>query len=214
MRKALSGKRINVYNTVAIIVAFFSSALVLTTTNVVAQDTVYSTTGVIIYPSLTVSAWGADEFNIDGERGTGGGIGFGYGISNRITLFANLIGGTMRQAETDDSYSLSHVDLGIRGTIGPATSRLKFIAELLVSGVASENAFPKPKVEVEGRMYSIGAGLQYFVYKSLALQVHLTGGKGTINQFKLENEDVELNSIDRNFTTTRLGFSVIWFAMK
>jgi hypothetical protein len=196
----------------------FLSILCFTAANSVAQDfsadTEYSTTGIIVFPSFSISSWEADEFNIDGESGTGGGIGFGFGISNRIALFANLIGGTIHQADTDDTYSLSHADLGIRGTIGPATSRWKFIAELLVSGVRSENAFPKPKVEVEGRMYSLGAGVQYFVYKSLALQIRLTGGRGTFNQFRLENEEVELNTIDRDFATTRVGFSLVWFAMK
>lgn len=192
---------------------FFLGAVLPVFAQTGAAKPMYSSKGIQIFPSITLSNWSADVLGIDGESGTGGGIGFGYGFSNRVALIVNLIGGTMKQTGTGDQYSLGHIDVGVRGAFGPLTSRWRFIAEILVSGIASENAFPKPKKEVEGRMYSLGAGAQYFVYRSVAIQFHVTAGSGTLNQYKIENEEVEPGTYDTDFETRRVGLSLIWYAM-
>jgi hypothetical protein len=174
----------------------------------------YLTTGLFFFPSLTVSSWTADEFDIQGENGTGGGIGIGYGFGQRFSFFINMIGGTLKKGGTEDQYSLAHLDLGARITIGARTSKLKYFVDAMVSGVASENAFPGPEIELDGRMYGAGAGVQYFVLKEIALQAHITTGFGNFNGYKLAGEKVGLETIDRSFRTTRFSVSAVWFALR
>ncbi len=172
------------------------------------------TTGVFIYPSVSLTAWTTDEFNISQENGGGGGIGFGYGITNGFSVFVNATGGTLKQTGTGDTYSLAHLDLGARMTLGSLVSPWKYIFDVTVSGISMENAFPKPEIELEGRMYSLGVGVQNFVKGPIALQAYLTAGWGIFNDYRIDGEEVDLTTIDRSFRTSRFSLSIIWFAMQ
>ena len=206
---------VRLFSLVCILSAFFLSQQArLVSAQSTFDQSVYQTTGVFIFPSLTVTAWTTDEFDISREYGGGGGIGFGYGITKRFSLFANAIGGTLQREGTEDAYSLAHLDLGARATLGSESSKWKYIFDVMVSGISMENAFPKPEVELEGRIYSLGAGVQYFVKGPIALQAHVTAGAGNFNDFRLDQEEIELNTIDRAFKTSRFSLSIVWFAMQ
>jgi len=177
-------------------------------------DAAYSTKQLIIAPSITRSIFSADEFGIEAETGSGGGFAIGYGFSERFALLMRLSGAEMRTKAENDAYTLAHLDIVVRGTIGPLSSRWKGLLELMVSGITAENSFPRPDTELNGRMYSIGAGIQFFVIPEIALQAYGTTGIGSFNLYKLGDEEIGLDTINRRFATTRLSLTLVWYALR
>lgn len=149
----------------------------------------------------------------EAERGLGFGAQLGFGVTGNITLFLRADAAAMSyepdQPGDDGEYALAIVDLGGRYSVGTSAQQLRPYAELALSGTAIAD-----EVLIQGQTYEvaysggalmIGGGIEYFVSRSLALDVGMQLGKGQLTTVIIDGEEVEEDVEATDFTTVRLS---------
>ena len=161
------------------------------------------------------------EFSED-ESDSGGGLSgqIGWGFTPKFAIFLEA-GAARVSTDDDEDFDLAHVDLGARyHFVSPSRALVPYLEAALThrAAMADDIAFDdgnggieEVDIELSGNGFSIGGGLQYFVAPNWALNAGL---KWTTGQFdKLKVDDVSIEDLDIDATTTRLTVGVVWYPM-
>ncbi len=129
-----------------------------------------------------------------GDQGTGAGLGIGYGVTDRLSVFARA----------DYAYRSSHVDAGVRYSFGSPGSALRPYAELAATRIGSA-----PHVDFRSTGYgaTAGVGVEYFVSRKLALDVGVVHSEGRFTSTMIVGKTVDR---DRPFNSSRLNIGLKW----
>jgi hypothetical protein len=144
----------------------------------------------------------------DAESGGGIGLMLGYGVSNRITLFARTDVAEVDYTGVEGSYTLAHVDLGARYSFASAARSLRPYVEASLQGAGVTDEIEGDDVSISGGGFGIGGGLEYFFNPKLALDVGLGVTGGNFSNAKVNGESVE--DIDEDFTSSRFNIGISW----
>jgi outer membrane protein W len=171
---------------------------------------------------LNVHAQGAGLAVEDGETetGFGGGITAGYGFSENLGLYLTLDGANMNYGDADedtdgDTYTLGQLDLGLRYTFGNTASALRPYLNAGVSGVTIvdeiEVGSEATDIAYTGPAGTFGAGIQYFISPSLAIDGGIQASIGKFTKFKVDGDEVDFDGDeDPSFTATRVQVGLTW----
>ena len=140
------------------------------------------------------------------ERGFGGGARLGYGISDKVILFAEVDAASLGYADGPGSYTLAHVGLGARASLGVTQAKLRPYFEGALVGVGVADDVEGSSVVLSGAALQGGMGLEYFVSRRLAVDGGLQVGPGSLSRATVDGDEVDFDSL--NFTSVRfnLGF--------
>lgn len=173
-------------------------AILFATTTLQAQngsETTYETKGFFLNASLLGASWTMDDLSFDDEYGGGAGLKLGYNFNNNFGLFTSLNAALMNPDENE--YVLAHLDVGLQGTFGAATSRVRPFLNVAASGMTAQD----DETEINGAGISIGGGALFFLTKSIALDISYTHGLIELTEVKLGSQTFDP---DENATTMRL----------
>ena len=126
-------------------------------------------------------------------RGAGLGLSLGYGVSERVSLFARA----------NVAYRIGHLDVGARYSFGGAAARLRPYVEGAFTRMGT-SAFAGPLDEPSrshGYGATGGAGVEYFVSRHVAIDMGLSHSRGRFTAGALDGD---------RFASTRLNLGVKW----
>lgn len=134
----------------------------------------------------------------EGDRdGTGLGFGarLGYGLSERVTLFAGFEGGTISEGDgfpglpEDDDYGLLHVDLGARVHFRTEARLVPFAeGSVNVVGLWFDDT-QGDEATYGGASASLGGGLLWFMNPSVAFEASALFGVGELMEAEIGGVD-------------------------
>ncbi len=191
--------------------------LILTAGSALAQRR-SNTTGIFLNAHLNATgiSYNLSDFDDEGdETDSGGGLGLqvGYGFSPLVTVYLAANGSGMKN-DSDDAYTLSHVDLGVRFNFGAGRRTVPY-ANLAFGYRAARVEVGRRGSEIEysGGGLTLGGGVQYFLSPALALDGGLQVTLGTFTDVRVNNVIVE-DRLDVESASVRLGFGLSWFPMR
>ncbi|HEY0024595.1 MAG TPA: outer membrane beta-barrel protein [Longimicrobium sp.] len=156
------------------------------------------------------------------ETGTGFGFLLGYGFNERIALYLAVdalqvrYDGGREIEELDGEYVVGQLDIGLRYTFLGAGSALRpYVSAAIAStGVADEFADEEggePFVaSAGGSGFSVGAGLQYFVSRRLAVELAVQESITSLSEFEKDGEAIDPAGAGSDLTVARLKLGVTW----
>jgi hypothetical protein len=169
----------------------------------------------IAAPGLTLSGG-----EIGGEFitkfGAGAGVTVGYGITQRFSAFASLDvakQNTAPDVEPAGSWGLSHFEVGGRAniTLG-ASSNVPYLTASVGRRAMAARSTNEDGEEfdtaITGPMIGVGAGVEHFFSRSMALDAGVGVGYGTFNHFKAGEEEYDPKA--NPTTSIRLRLGVNW----
>lgn len=147
----------------------------------------------------------------DIESGSGFGLRLGYGVTQRVELFAELAGTALEVPPGYDAYGLGQLDLGARYNFrGPAAAARPYLSLAYATRVIMFED-ESTRVELAGGGLSAGLGLRYFLTRGFALDAGLGIASGDATQGRLDGGDwTDLGDDAFRFTTTRLSLGISW----
>lgn len=187
--------------------------LALLSSPAVAQNGVnhISTEGLIIAPRLNGTAWTLDELGSnDAEFGPGLSVLIGYGVSDLLTLFADVSAARI-EPEIGDKYGLAHFDLGARLTLRGPSPNVGAYVDGALSGRAAEWETVLGTIKARGIGISIGGGGLYFFSPSIALDVGLRLTFGDMSEIEVNGQS---RDIEERATSARLSIGISWYAAR
>jgi hypothetical protein len=163
---------------------------------------------------LHFSGINADDLSEDTEVGTGAFLQAGFGFTPRLALFLEGSGAQMDSEDSDETWMLSHGDLGLRYHFWAPGRRFVPFVEGAVSGWAgtdddAEFGTQRGELEITGAGLTFGGGFLYYFTNRLALAGHLKFTRGEFNSVRFEN--VTVDGFDIDATSTRVNLGVSWF---
>lgn len=199
--------------------AFAAAALLAGASSASAQEA-FSIRGPSLGAHVNFSAIQSDEGEgSSAERGIGGGVKLGFGVTDNITVFLRGdVASVSYEEEVDelgaDSYTLANIDLGGRYSFASGTNAaLMPYVELGLSGTSIVD-----ELTVEGETYDIsysgggllvGFGLEYFLNRNVAVDGGLMLGKGRLTTFELDGEPFDEGE-DLDYTTVRMNLGFVF----
>ena len=176
-----------------------------------------NTRGIFLNAHLNATSisYDEDEFPNEDNTDAGGGLGveIGYGVSPLVTIYLGLNGSAMETDDPDvDSYSLTHVDLGVLLNIGAGRSRAVPYVDLALTGRQVTFDFPNGNLEFRGAGVTLGGGLKYFLSPVLALDGGLGVTLGTFSEAESGIVTVQINDVSA--VSARLAFGLSWYPMR
>jgi opacity protein-like surface antigen len=152
------------------------------------------TRGLTVGLDLNGSAIETNGSTAGTPRGAGFGLSLGYGVSERVSLFARA----------DYAYQIAHVDVGARYSFGGTSSRLRPYVEGALTRTGT-SAFVAPLEEGLSRSHGYGltggAGVEYFVSSRVALDLGVSHSRGRLTAGTFKGDD---------FASTRLNVGFKW----
>jgi hypothetical protein len=149
-----------------------------------------------------------------GEQGTAPGIhlGLGWAFPNGLSLFLSGAGAGMFEDLDGDAYTFGAGGFAVRYAFQQlAVPALPFVELALGSQLLS---YDELKLELSGWQLMGGAGAAWFLTPKLALEGALHFGTGRLNNIKVENVSVDLESGDQpNSTFGRVSLGLMWYPM-
>jgi opacity protein-like surface antigen len=199
--------------------AFAAASLLAGASSASAQEA-FSIRGPSLGAHVNFSAIQSDEGEgSSAERGIGGGVKLGFGVTDRITVFLRGdVASVSYEEEVEelgaDSYTLANVDLGGRYSFASgANAALMPYVELGLSGTSIVD-----ELTVEGETFDIaysgggllvGFGLEYFLNRSVAVDGGLMLGKGRLTNFEIDGESFD-GAEDLDYTTVRMNLGLVF----
>lgn len=148
------------------------------------------------------------EDQSDAETGSGAGIALGYGLSQLVTLYAEVTGASVDMLALNASYTLAHVDLGARFNFGGRGSRLRPYAQAALTGVGAGLDIAGDAFTITGSGLTVGGGVAFFLLRQLALDA---GVKWTFGSFDQAEYRGAKQDIDVSATSSRFNIGVAWW---
>lgn len=144
---------------------------------------------------------------------SGGGLGvrLGYGFSRLFTLYADL-GAANVEAEDEDEGAAAHFELGGEFSFGtPAQQWVPFV-NVALQGFAIGDEEDGDSYAFSGGGIKVGGGVSYFLTPQFAARAALSASAGSITQFNIESDgvDVSVDVEDATYTTGRLHLGVTY----
>lgn len=134
----------------------------------------------------------------------GFGVTLGFGVSDRVTLFTR----------GDYAYRATFLDVGARYSLGGASSALRPYVEGAITGAATglrTGSFGEPvearRIRSTAAALTAGAGVEYFVAPSLALDLGLGYSRG---RWIHTGPDEARTGASGDFSTPRLNLGIRW----
>jgi hypothetical protein len=149
------------------------------------------------------------EHSSNTDNGGGFGLRAAYGITHQFEAFADLQVASMDDGE--ETYALSHFDLGGRFNFGTVNTRVRPFAELALNGRAFAYDTPGGILGMRGGGISFGGGSRYFFSPRVAFDggLRLTRGQFTEGQYGNSNwQSLGGNSFKGSSTRLNLGVSI------
>ncbi len=148
------------------------------------------------------------EFSDDErENGYGASVYAGYNFTKNLGLLLNLTAANINDSQTED-FSVAHIDLLGRASF-PGSSPLVPYLEAGVTAVGTEYDVAGEEVELDGTAISLGAGLNYFFTRRVALDF---GFRFTTGELTAKIGDREVEPLDGvGFNTTRLKLGLAFY---
>ncbi len=139
------------------------------------------------------------------DSGSGFTVRVGYGFGNRVSLF---LAGTGSSMESGD-YTMGHADLGARYLFSEA--RLRPYMQAAISGRAAIVDLGSETLEMRGVGPSLGAGLEFGITRSAAIDLGLnyTLGRYTEARFR-GNSWEDLGNDGMKSSSARVDLGLIW----
>ncbi|WP_375447110.1 outer membrane beta-barrel protein [uncultured Fibrella sp.] len=142
------------------------------------------------------SSWSSDYFtNLDDLEplGLGGGVQVGYGINQRLMIFARYDGYSYRQKLSWDTFSMQNIGLGLRWSFSGTTQRFR---PFLEAGYTHIGLTINPvlfngdlyKYSLGGGSVSFGGGVQAFVTPKVNVSLGALWAAGTFSSFQVNNQ--------------------------
>lgn len=145
------------------------------------------------------------------ESGAGGGLLVGYGLNDRWALFAQGSGANINQTG-GGTYTLGHLDLGIRMHFQSALSPIVPFLQFGVSGRSASMTDPvsgSTSTGTGGGVFA-GGGLNMHMTPSVALSGAVTWAYGSFSNFSVDGNTVGgQQPVDAN--SARLQLGIVWF---
>ncbi|MGK2962192.1 MAG: outer membrane protein [Gemmatimonadaceae bacterium] len=150
------------------------------------------------------------EFSSDErENGYGANIYAGYNFTRNFGLLLSLTGSNINDNETSD-FGVVHIDLIGRASFPGQTPLVPYI-ELGVAGVAAAyTPDNEDEVELSGAGLTLGAGLNYFFTRRVALDVGLRFTPGEFGTAKIAGREVDAGG-GVGFNTTRVNVGLAFY---
>jgi len=148
--------------------------------------------------------------------GAGAGITVGYGITRRFSGFASLDvakQNTGPDVEPAGSWGLSHFEVGGRANFPlGASSTVPYISASVgrraMAARATNDDGEQFDTAITGPMIGLGAGVEHFFSRSMALDAGVGVGYGKFNHFKAGEEEYDPKA--NAPTSVRLRLGVNW----
>lgn len=185
------------------LVAFFFS----TQASVFAQ---YRTKGLALSLRAQATSWKLDDLDghsFDSHRGGGTGAEVYYGMSRYFGLFGRIDLSSMSPDE-GDSYTLTHLDIGVRALPMLVSRRVRPYAELAFAARSAEFNVGAQSLEASGPGTTVGAGCLIFVAFRLAAGVGVEGTFGNLDELTLGGFTLDTSI---GATSWRGGLNLVWF---
>lgn len=149
------------------------------------------------------------EDDDEAESGPGAALALGWGVSRSVTLYLEGAGANVQMTDLDDTYTLAHVDLGVRIHFrGPQATVLPYLT-VGYSGRAAALDLDGDPFTISGAGPSFGGGLLVFLSRRAALDFGLkwTAGKFTEAEYLGEKVDIDILA-----TSARFNVGLAWWA--
>ena len=149
------------------------------------------------------------EFSDDQrENGYGANLYAGYNFTRNLGVLVSLTGANINDSGSED-FSVAHIDILGRASF-PGRSALVPYLEVGVAGVGAEYVAEGEEVELEGAGLSLGAGLNYFFTRRVALDLGFRFTTGEFGTAKIADREVETGD-GVGFNTTRLNLGIAFY---
>jgi hypothetical protein len=137
------------------------------------------------------------------ERGFGGGLRAGYGITDHVTVFGEADGASINYKDEEGSYTMIHVGAGVRGSTATPAAKARPYFEAALVAVSLADDVEGHDVTFTGGSVQFGLGVEYFVSRTAALDVGMEVGPGKFTSASVDGESAPFE--DLNFTSVRLN---------
>lgn len=139
------------------------------------------------------------QFDSDDVLGAGGGVTVGYGLTNRLSAFARA----------NTGYQSAQVDLGARYRLGSLNAVLRPYVEGAATriGASREASGFNERESVWGTGATIGAGVEYFVSRNLAIDAGVVHTRGRFTEGTILKGG---SGVSEKFISNRIQLGVTW----
>lgn len=189
-------------------------ALTLTAPRAEAQTARTPTTGLFAGLALHGAAIQIEDLSDERESGGGATVKLGYGFNRLFALYVEASGASLR-TDNGENWTLGHVDIGSRFSLGSTAGTLVPYLQVAVTGRAGTRedvvlqGSPGPRdLEISGAGLTAGGGLLVFFHPQWAFDADLKFTAGEFSTIRYGNVSVEGFEIDA--TSTRFNVGVSW----
>lgn len=179
-----------------------------------AQSPRTPTMGIFAGLGLHGTAIEIEDLNDERESGGGGTIKLGYGFTRLFALYVEASGASL-ETDNDEDWTLGHVDIGGRFSLGSTTGTLVPYLQVAVTGragtrkdVVFQGSSVPRDLELSGAGLTAGGGLLVFFRPQWAFDADLKFTAGEFSTIRYGNVSVEGLEIDA--TSTRFNVGVSW----
>jgi len=177
-----------------------------------------NTTGLLVGVLLNGNSIDSDELD---DANTGGGFSaqLGWGFTPMFTILAGVSGARMN--DDPDDFVLVHFDL--LGRFNFRSGEHAFVPFLEVGtsariagqddAIVTVGGSPQTvDLEMAGGAFTFGGGFHYFVAPTVALGANLQISTGDFTTVEIDN--VEVEGLELEATSTRLNLGLTWYPMR
>ena len=176
-----------------------------------------STTGFFVSPRVYAVGVSVDENTDESDGGGGLGLRLGYGFTKTVSVYAAFEGASVDSGEedlfgVDEDYALGSLDLGAQFNLLPSSSVNPFLRVALNGTTARfdvDNVDSDDDPELRGGGLTLGAGAEFRLSRTLALEAALDVSGGAITEFEAFDVTFEGDG-DDPYGTGRLGVGLVW----
>ena len=179
--------------------------LLISTVNLNAQDS--TNIGVYLSFSLQGTAWTLDDYDYDGESGSGFKLEIGYNINSRLGFFIGFDGSEIN-ADVGENYALGHFDLGAIGKLGKEDSKVKPFGKLSLLGFSVLQDNSGGDIEFLGSGIGIGLGSDFFISSQLAINLGYTIGAITIDEVSIGDFS---EKVEESASSGRFNLGLVYY---
>jgi opacity protein-like surface antigen len=179
-----------------------------------AQQARSATDGLVLGVHLNGSALSIDDFESDPENGGGLALQLGWNFTPRLGVFLAGSAANMEDSEGSDAgYVFAAGDLGLRYTFAsPARALAPYVDVAFTAISATSDDVEDVEVELRGKGFSVGGGLQYFLSRRFALDGELRFTSGSFDELVIDGDSFS-DGEELDVTATRLNLGVKFYPM-
>ena len=148
------------------------------------------------------------------ETGGGGGVLIGYGFNRQFMLYVGFdvakVQASIVAEDQTSSYTLSHVDLGLRYSFANPDRRLVPYVNAAITGRSASATISGTNISTSGPAFTGGGGIQYFVNSKVALDANLQYTTGKFSKVKVGGTSSDISNAG-NSNSARINLGVRFY---